>query len=203
MLPLKHKVSYGPDCEQGQLRIAPIRRLGNPKSQETRRPTMPATPDNLFAFLENLGITTTTVDHAPVFTVEEAQAVRGSMAGAHTKNLFLRDAKRRFFLVCLEEDRAVDLKALRPLIEARGGLSFASPEALMDHLGVRPGAVSPLALLNDTAGLVTAVLDGALLATAIVNVHPLDNTKTVSIRPDDLMAFLTATGHVPIVLDAL
>lgn len=161
---------------------------------------MAATPDDLFAKLASLGLSTTTTDHAPVFTVEESQGLRGQIPGAHTKNLFLRDNKRRFFLVCLEESAVVDLKRLRPLIDAKGGLSFGSPEALFDHLGVRPGSVSLFALLNDTAGAVTAVVDAALIDADIVNVHPLTNTRTTSIAPGDLLAFLHATGHDPLVL---
>ena len=161
---------------------------------------MAATPDDLFAMLAGLGLPTTTTDHAPVFTVEESQGLRGQIAGAHTKNLFLRDNKRRFFLVCLEESAVVDLKRLRPLIEAKGGLSFASAEALFEHLGVRPGAVSLFALLNDTAGVVTAVVDAALLDAAVVNAHPLTNTRTTSITPGDLLTFLRATVHEPLVL---
>lgn len=161
---------------------------------------MAATPDDLFAMLSGLGLPTTTTDHAPVFTVEESQGLRGQIAGAHTKNLFLRDNKRRFFLVCLEESAVVDLKRLRPLIDARGGLSFGSPDALFDHLGVRPGSVSLFALMNDTSGVVTAVVDAALLGAAIVNAHPLTNTRTTSIAPNDLVTFLRATGHEPLVL---
>lgn len=161
---------------------------------------MAATPDDLFAMLASLGLTTATTDHAPVFTVEESQGLRGRIAGAHTKNLFLRDNKRRLFLVCLEERAVVDLKRLRPLIDAKGGLSFASPEALDEHLGVRPGSVSLFALMNDTAGAVTAVVDAALLEADIVNAHPLTNARTTSIAPGDLVRFLRATGHEPLVL---
>lgn len=161
---------------------------------------MAATPDDLFAKLASLGLHTTTSDHAPVFTVEESQGLRGQIAGAHTKNLFLRDNKRRFFLVCLEESAIVDLKRLRPLIDAKGGLSFASPEALLDHLGVWPGSVSLFAVINDTAGAVTVVIDAALLDAEIVNAHPLTNARTTSIAPRDLMSFLRATGHEPVVL---
>lgn len=161
---------------------------------------MAATPDELLAFLRDLGITTTTIDHAPVFTVEDSRALRGEIAGAHTKNLFLRDNKRRFFLVTLEESTAVDLKSLRPLIEARGGLSFGSPEALFEHLGIRPGSVSLLAALNDKAGVVQVVIEAALLEADLVNCHPLTNDRTTSIAPKDLLRFLHATGHEPLIL---
>ncbi|WP_170314086.1 prolyl-tRNA synthetase associated domain-containing protein [Lichenihabitans psoromatis] len=156
---------------------------------------------DLFARLQALGIQTETVKHAPVFTVEEAQAVRGaSEGGAHTKNLFLRDNKRSFFLVTLGEDTAVDLKRLRHLIGAKGGLSFASPDYLFDTLGVRPGSVSLFAAINDASGSVTVVIETALMQAARIHCHPLTNDKTTSIAPDDLMAFLRATGHEPLLI---
>ncbi len=162
---------------------------------------MPLSPENLLARLDALGIASRTTDHAPVFTVEESRGLRGLIAGAHTKNLFLRDNKKMFFLVTVDEERAVDLKRLRGLIGAKGGLSFGSPEALYEHLGVRPGSVSLFAAVNDTAGAVRVFLDKSLLAAETVNCHPLINTKTTSVAPADLVAFLKATGHDPVVLD--
>ena len=161
---------------------------------------VPHNPEDLFIYLSELGVATQTTDHAPVFTVDESRHLRGEIAGAHTKNLFLRDNKKAFFLVCLDEAMKVDLKALRPLIGARGGLSFASPEALEEHLGVKPGSVSPFAAFNDKAGAVAVAVGADLLAAAVVNCHPLTNTKTTSIAPDDLLRFLRATGHEPVIV---
>ncbi len=158
---------------------------------------MPATTEELLAFLTDLGIQVTTVSHEPVFTVEESQQLRGQIGGAHTKNLFLRDNKRTYFLVTLGEEVTVDLKRLRTVIGAKGGLSFASPEALLENLGVRPGSVSPLAAINDVAHAVTVVLDLGLLDADAVNCHPLRNDQTTSMAPQDLLAFLRATGHEP------
>lgn len=163
---------------------------------------MAHTPDELFAYLSELGIVTATTDHAPVFTVEESRHLRGRIAGAHTKNLFLRDNKRSYFLVTLDEEMKVDLKALRPLIGARGGLSFASPEALEEHLGISPGSVSPFAALNDKAGTVTVAIGADLMEAAVVNCHPLTNNRTTSIAPADLVKFLRATCHAPIMVPA-
>jgi Ala-tRNA(Pro) deacylase len=162
---------------------------------------VPLSPDELLARLDALGMSTTTTDHAPVFTVEESQALRGLIGGAHTKNLFLRDNKRNFFLVTVEEDRKVDLKQLRGMIGAKGGLSFASPEALAEHLGVQPGSVSPFAAVNDEAGAVRVFLDAALLQASAVNCHPLINTRTTTIAPADLVAFLASVDHAPDTLD--
>src|SRR3954470_22822019 len=97
-------------------------------------------PQQLFVRLDQLGIAHRTVEHPPVFTVEEAKALRGSLPGGHVKNLFLRNKKGAMWLVVAEEDRAIDLKALGEAIGA-GRVSFGSPERLMAHLGVIPGAV--------------------------------------------------------------
>src|SRR5436190_1112868 len=161
---------------------------------------MPATPAELAAALDRLGIAATTVAHAPVFTVAEARALRGAIPGAHTKNLFLVDKKGALFLVTAEEEAAIDLKHLHHRIGASGRLSFGKPELLMAVLGVPPGAVTPFAAINDVAGRVTVVLDAALVAADTINAHPLVNTATTTIAVPDLLAFLRATGHEPRVL---
>jgi Ala-tRNA(Pro) deacylase len=161
---------------------------------------VPATREDLMARLEGLGIATTTVDHQPVFTVEEAQGLRGSIAGAHTKNLFLKDKKDALFLVVAPEDAAIELNHLHRRIGASGRLSFGRPELLMETLGVAPGSVTAFAAINDTAGRVAVVLDKALLAEGRINCHPLVNTATTTIAADDLLAFLRATGHEPAIL---
>lgn len=162
---------------------------------------MSLTPDDVLSYLAAHGIAAQTYSHPAVHTVAESQALRGDIPGAHTKNLFLRDGKKTYFLVTLEENRPVDLKALRGLIGARGGLSFASPEALMDHLGVLPGAVSLLALANDADKRVQVVIDASLLEAPMINCHPLTNEKTTSLTPAQLQVFLQATGHVARPLD--
>lgn len=156
----------------------------------------PATPEDLFARLAQLGITVTTVRHRPVFTVEEARTHRGDLPGVHTKSLFLRDKKGTMSLVVCLEDRAVDLKQLARRIGA-GRLSFGSPERLMKYLGVVPGAVSPFALLNDTQGKVRVFFDQSVLGGGPVNLHPLDNALTTAIAAADLRRFLDAVGHAP------
>lgn len=161
----------------------------------------PAGPDALFARLAALGIAVTTYRHPPVFTVEEARTVRGDIPGGRSKNLFLRDKKGTMWLLAAPAERAVDLKALAPMLDARGRLSFGSDERLMKYLGVKPGAVSPLAVINDTGRMVRVVLDRALLAHEPLNFHPLDNTMTTSIGAADLQRFLEAEGHEPVVLD--
>jgi len=156
--------------------------------------------ETLLSFLAELGLSTVTAEHPPLFTVEESRALRGTIAGGHSKNLFLKDKKRRLFLVVAQEEAALDLKRLHEKIGASGRLSFGSAELLEEALGVKPGSVTPFAAINDRAGRVTVVLDTDLLAEGTVNFHPLENTATTTIAAADLLAFLRATGHEPMVL---
>ena len=161
---------------------------------------MPATPQDLFAFLEKIGITTQTVEHAPLFTVEESQALRGEIAGAHCKNLFVKDKKGRIFLIVAEEEADIDLKRVHTVIGASGRVSFGRPEQLEALLGVKPGSVTPFGLINDTDHGVTVVLDAAMMEQPVLNYHPLVNTATTTIARDDLVAFIRACGHTPHIL---
>jgi Ala-tRNA(Pro) deacylase len=161
---------------------------------------MPKTPDELFAFLDGLGITVSTISHPPLFTVAESQSLRGEIAGAHTKNLFLKDKKGAYFLVTVEEEAVVDLKTIHTLIGASGRVSFGKPDMLMELLGVLPGAVTVFGAFNDKEGRVKIVLDEGLMRVETINAHPLTNEATTSIRRGDLLAFLKATGHEPHVL---
>lgn len=157
---------------------------------------MPATRDELMARLDALGIATSTVDHAPVFTVEEARALRGEIPGGHCKNLFLKDEKGAIYLIVCLEDARVDLKAAPSRIGSRR-LTFGKPDLLMEILGVEPGSVTPFGLINDTAGRATVILDKSMMDEEWLNYHPLRNDATTTIRAADLMAFLRATGHEP------
>ncbi len=161
---------------------------------------MPKTPDELLAFLSELGIAVKTVTHPPLFTVADSQALRGEIPGGHTKNLFLRDKKDRYFLLTVEEDAEVDLKTIHQVIGASGRVSFGKPEKLLDYLGVTPGAVTAFGVVNDMENNVTIVLDEALMRHDPINAHPLTNEATTSIGRDDLLRFIKATGHEPLVL---
>jgi Ala-tRNA(Pro) deacylase len=158
---------------------------------------MPTTPDQLFAALDDLGIAHTTVKHPPLFTVEQSRALRGQIAGGHTKNLFLRDKKNALYLVVAEEDAEIELKGLHRLLGATGRFSFGSADLLREVLGVTPGAVTPFGAINDTQGRVTVVLDATLMAHETINCHPLVNTMTTSLKRGDLVKFLQSTGHEP------
>ena len=153
--------------------------------------------DELLKYLEDKGIPVKTFEHPPVHTVEESRALRGDIPGVHTKNLFLRDGKKRFFLFVTDESRAINLKALSKIIGAKGGLSFGSPDALMEMLGITAGSVSLLAARNDPEQKVTVVIDEALLSAERINCHPLSNRRTTSLTRDDITAFMAATGHTP------
>ena len=158
---------------------------------------MPTTPEDLFAYLDRLGITHATVSHPALFTVEQSQTLRGQIPGGHTKNLFLRDKKGAFYLVVALEDAAIALKDLHRRLGASGRFSFGSAEAMGEFLGVMPGSVTPFAAINDITRQVTVVLDRAMLDHDVLNFHPLVNTMTTSISRDGLLKFLAATGHEP------
>ena len=158
---------------------------------------MPATPDELFAYLDSLGIAHKSVSHPPLFTVDEGRDVRAAIAGAHTKNLFLRDKKGMPFLVVALEDAAIALKSLHRLLGASGRFSFGSPELMRELLGVEPGSVTPFAVMNDRERRVSVVLDAGMMAHDALNFHPLRNTGTTTISRQGLLRFLEATGHKP------
>jgi Ala-tRNA(Pro) deacylase len=160
-------------------------------------PAKPATPDDLFATLDRLGIPHKTVSHRAVFTVEEGRDLHRAIPGGHTKNLFLRDKKGTPYLVVALEDAAIELKSLHRLLGASGRFSFGSAELMRELLGVEPGSVTPFAVINDTDGKVTVVLDAAMMAHEVLNFHPLTNTGTTTIAREGLVKFLQATGHLP------
>jgi Ala-tRNA(Pro) deacylase len=158
---------------------------------------MPAAPADLFAYLDTLGIAHTTITHPAAFTVEDARALRGTVPGGHTKNLFLRDKKGVPYLVVAGEGAAIELRALHRLLGATGRFSFGSAELMGELLGVTPGSVTPFAVINDTGRRVTVVLDAAMMGHAVLNFHPLVNTATTTISREGLVRFLEATGHPP------
>lgn len=152
-------------------------------------------PIDLDSFLAKHGVEAERIEHPPVMTVEESERLVPPLPGAKTKNLFLRDRKgARHFLVTVPHDVAVDLDALGVEIGA-GRLGFGSPERLSNHLGIKPGAVSLLALVNDTSHAVEVVIDRHLWEADAVHAHPLVNSATLVIPHAELERFLAATGH--------
>jgi Ala-tRNA(Pro) deacylase len=160
----------------------------------------PATPQSLFARLIELTIETQTIDHPPAFTVEDGEAHVGHMAGVHVKNLFLCDAKKKMWLVTVPWDRVIDLKVLPDKISSKR-LSFGSPERLLRTLGVKPGSVSPFCVINDPGQQVQIVLDSWMMKQNLINAHPLINTQTTAIHAKDLLNFISACGHKPLIVD--
>ncbi|MGI9384504.1 MAG: prolyl-tRNA synthetase associated domain-containing protein [Methyloligellaceae bacterium] len=160
---------------------------------------MPATRDDLLQRLESLGIATTTVEHPPLFTVEESQALRGQIPGGHTKNLFLKCKKGNLWLVVALETATINLKTLHKRIGS-GRLSFGSADLLEATLGVPAGSVTPFSLINDTDTKVSVVLDQDMMQQEQLNFHPLENTATTTIEARNLLAFVWACGHEPQIL---
>src|SRR5260370_26099051 len=154
------------------------------KTTKRRRAVINIKSKQVIAYREDQGIEADTYEPPPVHTVEESQKLRGDAPGVHTKNLFLRDSKKAFFLVVTKEEATVSLKDLRHKIDARGALSFGTPEALLELLGVTPGAVSLLALVNDRGHKVVPVIDESLLKAGLVNCHPLSNRRTTSLSAE-------------------
>jgi Ala-tRNA(Pro) deacylase len=153
----------------------------------------------LMAELDAAGIDYAVQEHEAVFTVEQSAGLHDRIPGAHTKNLFLKNARDRFWLVTMPHDRRADLKFIGQQTGA-GKLSFAKPEYLLHLLGVTPGSVTPLAAINDVGGEVTVVLDAAIDPAGRINVHPLRNTATLSLPVADLVAILGRWNHPPVVL---
>lgn len=155
---------------------------------------MPASPTDLFAFLDAHGIEHRTVDHPATFTVEEGRHLKASMPGGHSKNLFMKDKDGTLVLISAWADSQLRLNQLHKLIGTRR-LSFASAELMFDCLGVVPGSVTAFGLLNDTEHRVRFILDAALMSFETVNFHPLVNTATTAISRMDLRRFVEATDH--------
>lgn len=126
--------------------------------------------------------------------------MRGQIPGGHTKNLFVKDKRGQLFLLVLGETSAIDLKRVHEKIGARGRVSFGSAELLDEVWGVRPGAVTPFGAINDSAGRVIVVLDEAMMRHETLNFHPLVNSRTTGLASADLVKFLRATGHEPVVV---
>ena len=145
--------------------------------------------DDLIRILNDNGFEFFVEEHAPLVTVEDSKSLRGQIEGAHSKNLFLKDAKANFFLISIEESASIDLKKTMQQIQSKK-LSFAKPEYLQDILGIEPGSVSPFALLNDTKKQVKFYLDRSFLDSETVNFHPLINTATVNISPQNLIELI-------------
>ena len=157
---------------------------------------MPASRADLMARFSELRIKTHTREHPPVFTVEEAQALRGQIPGGHCKNLFLKDEKGAVWLIVCLEDARIDLKSVPARIGSRR-LSFGKPDLLMELLGVEPGSVTPFGLINDAGNRITVILEERMMQEPLLNYHPLSNDATTTIASADLVSFIRSCGHEP------
>lgn len=161
---------------------------------------MTATPEDLFAYLDRLGISVVTHQHEATFTVEEGAALKAALPGGHTKNLFLKDKDGAIVLISAEAHNQLRLNQLHKHIGTRR-LSFGSAELMQEVLGVVPGSVTAFALMNDTAGRVRFIADAELMRHDPLNFHPLVNTATTAISRADFKRFVEATGHQLDVVD--
>lgn len=158
------------------------------------------TKQDMLAHLAAMGIEASTTYHPPVFTVEQAREHTHHLPGGHCKNLFLKDKKGALWLVTCLDEQQVDLNRLSKLLGA-ARFSFGKAELLMEVLGVTPGSVTPLAIVNDRDKRVTPILDGKLLAHELVNCHPLENDATTVLRSEDLLRIIQTSGHEPVIMD--
>lgn len=156
--------------------------------------------NDLLAFLADHGVEAVTHDHPAVFTVDEGEDIKARIPGAHTKNLFLKDAKGQLWLISAEGHARIDLKRLHPVIGS-ARLSFGSAELMGETLGVAPGSVTAFGLINDRDRRVRFVLDRTLAEADQLNFHPLTNTATTTVTREGFRAFLAALDVRPIVVD--
>jgi Ala-tRNA(Pro) deacylase len=161
---------------------------------------MPATAADLYARFDAMGIAWKTMEHAPVFRVEEGREIKAAMPGGHTKNLFLKDARDQLWLISALGESVIDLKTLHKVIGSTR-LSFGRAELMEEALGVTPGSVTVFALINDTAHRIRLVLDAGLFRHEVVNFHPLTNDATTAIASRDLDRFVRGLGYDPIIVD--
>ena len=150
---------------------------------------------DIYRFLAEHKIEFERYDHPPVFTCEEANRLVPPVPAAKTKNLFLRDRKgKRHFLISSGYEKQVDLKGLSSALGV-SKLSLASSERLRNYLGVDPGSVTILAVVNDTGKKVEVIMDEDLWGSEAFRCHPLVNTSTLAISRENIERFLEATGH--------
>lgn len=163
--------------------------------------SLPTSSDALLAQLDDWGLEYVLHEHVPLRTVEEAKSVEAQMAvpgekALRLKNLYLRDRKKRNYLVSLEQDRGIDLKALGKALGV-GNLSFGSADRLLENLGIRPGAVSPLAMVNGAEKGVIFHMDAAAQEADVIYMHPLVNDRTIAMPRAGLLAFFDRIGVSP------
>lgn len=156
---------------------------------------MQHTKEEVYEILKGKGFEFETVDHPPVHTMEEmAQEIPRDLSDV-AKNAFLRDEKKKhWYLVVVQKDKNIDMSKLKDAIGSTR-LSFARPDYLLERLGVEPGAVSPLAILNDKEHIVEVLMDEDMMKKELIGVHPCDNTSTVFMKYKDLEKLIKENGN--------
>ena len=161
---------------------------------------LPVSAQDLLGLLQELDIQVQLYEHTPIFTVAEGEYLKADMPGVHVRNLYLRDKKKKNFLIVAANETEIDLKKLSDHLGA-ARFSFGSDDRLWEHLGIRPGSVNPFTVINDPGNQVALYLDATMMEAEIMNVHPMDNAKTVGIAPKDLIKFLDHIGHTYSIID--
>jgi Ala-tRNA(Pro) deacylase len=169
-------------------------------TQKDKDAELPTSPEQLFSVLAEIGVPYKLYEHEPVYTVAESSRIETDIPGLHCRNLFLRDKKKKMFLVVAANETKIDLKKLQNVIDS-DRLSFASKDRLWEHLGVMPGSVCPYAVINDKQKAVKVILDKYMMSGDIVNYHPLQNNMTIGVTPNDLIKFFDYTSHKAHIVD--
>jgi len=162
--------------------------------------SLPTSPEQLMKKLRELDIPFDLYEHPAIFTVAEGDSLKGDIPGCHTRNMFLRTKKKQNFLVTLCAETLVDLKKLEELLGVKH-FSFGSPDRLMEILGVQPGSVTPLSVMNADPGSITIILEEKMMAADLAAYHPLINTMTVTLTPQNLLKFMHHLGHKPQIIN--
>ena len=139
--------------------------------------------------LNTLKIKYELTEHEALFTVQDSVEKRGVIYGAHSKNLFLKNKKDKFYLISCEENDQIKLKKISKSLDF-GNVSFAKEEYLLKYLGIKPGSVSPFALLNDKNSVVNFFLEKKLYDNEFVNFHPLINNATITMQTNEFIKFM-------------
>ncbi len=161
---------------------------------------LPTSPSDLLSILDQQAIEYSLHDHEPIFTVEEGAHLKAAIPGTHCRSLFLRDKKKKMFLVVAANETQIDLKKLSGVLDC-ARISFGSGDRLWENLGIRQGSVNPFCIINDKAGAVRIILDKHMMEQPRVNYHPMDNAQTIGLSPDDLVKFIIETGHEAEIVD--
>ena len=156
----------------------------------------------LLAYLTEHQIAYELFRHEPLFTCEQAVAcmARLNMPGVGVRNLFLKDDKKKLYLIVAADGARIDLKQVGKTIGTKG-LRFADAQLMLQYLDVTPGSVTPLALMHDTEKVVQPLIDASLFTHQYIQIHPLKNDATLVIASADLLKFLAMHARTYCIYD--